>query len=227
VDNTRLTPRAIARSALGNYGPQFEFLTYSKASNFKEVSVALVTIKPTKVDLCVAQFIASYTNRKAEGVAKVLTWGADEKALMAATAFAWLVCRNGLRSDSATSRHVFIATAVSTVLPHLLKRLIDQERPDRLTVAGHRRGIPISGKKYDAFPSGHAVHIGALASAATLLPRRWRNAAWLAGGVLACTRVILLAHWLSDVAAGLAIGCVLERAVRPLTIGEQVAEQEV
>jgi undecaprenyl-diphosphatase len=96
-----------------------------------------------------------------------------------------------------------------------MKTVVDQERPDRRTVRGHWRGIPLSGEKYDAFPSGHAVHVGALMSAATLLPRRWRNTIWLIGSVLVSTRVVLLAHWLSDVIAGLAIGVAVERLLRP------------
>jgi undecaprenyl-diphosphatase len=56
-------------------------------------------------------------------------------------------------------------------LPHLLKSVFNQERPDRLTVRGHWR-IPFSGNRLDAFSSGHAIHIGALASAAGILSRQ-------------------------------------------------------
>ncbi len=40
---------------------------------------------------------------------------------------------------------------------------------------GHVHGISFSGKRRDAFPSGHALHMGALASAAGPLPAgpRW------------------------------------------------------
>ena len=70
-----------------------------------------------------------------------------------------------------------------------MKRFIDQERPDRLTIKGHLRGIPLSGKSEDAFPSGHALHVGGLASAATLLPAKFRNVVRAAGAVLVTTRV--------------------------------------
>jgi undecaprenyl-diphosphatase len=66
----------------------------------------------------------------------------------------------------------------------------------------------------DSFPSGHALHLGAFAVASRLIvPRRWRWVVWLGAFGLASTRVILLAHWLSDVLAGLTLGAVLERAV--------------
>jgi membrane-associated phospholipid phosphatase len=95
--------------------------------------------------------------------------------------------------------------------------VFDQERPDRTTVRGHWRGIPLSGKRLDSFPSGHAVHIGALASAASVLPEKPRNLVWGIGVTLVLTRIVLLAHWASDVAAGLAIGTVTERLLRHVT----------
>jgi membrane-associated phospholipid phosphatase len=95
--------------------------------------------------------------------------------------------------------------------------VFDQERPDRRTVEGHWRGVPFSGNRLDAFPSGHAVHVGALASAASRLPERQRNLVWAVGAGLVLTRVVLLAHWVSDVAAGLAVGALTERLLRLVT----------
>jgi undecaprenyl-diphosphatase len=61
------------------------------------------------------------------------------------------------------------------------------------------------------------MHVGALASAATELPPARRNVVWAIGAVLVSTRIVLLAHWTSDVLAGLALGAVLERGLRFLT----------
>ena len=68
--------------------------------------------------------------------------------------------------------------------------------------------------RLNAFPSGHAIHVGALASAATVLAPAKRNLVWSVGAGLVATRIILLAHWASDVAAGLAIGALMERLLR-------------
>jgi undecaprenyl-diphosphatase len=129
----------------------------------------------------------------------------------------WLYARRQNRPRRRAADHVLLTTLVASALPHVLKSVFDQERPDRLTVRGHRRGVPISGKQYDAFPSGHAVHVGALASAASQLPRRQRNIAWLVGAGLVASRVVLLAHWTSDVVAGLAIGAATEQLLRRFT----------
>ena len=181
--------------------------------------MALVNVKPTTLDVKLANAIARRTNRKTERAAEILTWGADEKLLFAAASLVWLWGRGSSRRAHQLSDHALICTVAAAILPHVMKGLVDQERPDRRMIQAHARGVPFSGKKYDAFPSGHAVHIGTLASAATLLPPPWRNGIWIAGAILASTRIVLLAHWLTDVVAGLAIGAALERLLRPFTVG--------
>ena len=143
--------------------------------------MALITVRPTTADVAIANFVATHTNPKVEEAAEALTWGADEYILCGLAAAWWLYTRNQNRPIRRTANHVLLTTLVASALPHLLKNLFDQQRPDRLTVRGHWRGVPFSGKPFDAFPSGHAVHVGALASAASRLPRRQRNIAWLVG----------------------------------------------
>jgi membrane-associated phospholipid phosphatase len=79
---------------------------------------------------------------------------------------------------------------------------------------GHVHGISFSGKREDAFPSGHALHMGALASAAGTLPTRPRRTIRALAVGLSLTRVVVLAHWASDVVAGFALGAILERLLR-------------
>jgi undecaprenyl-diphosphatase len=49
------------------------------------------------------------------------------------------------------------------------------------------------------------------------LPKRQRNIVWMIGAGLVASRVVLLAHWTSDVVAGLAIGAATERLLRRFT----------
>jgi membrane-associated phospholipid phosphatase len=86
-------------------------------------------------------------------------------------------------------------------------------------IHGRRHGIPRSGKAYDAFPSGHAMHVGAIASAVSWISPKSAPLAWSLGGLVAATRIVLLAHWMTDVLAGLAMGVVVERCLRPLSAG--------
>lgn len=123
----------------------------------------------------------------------------------------WLYCRTRDRLARRDSDHILLVTVAATIIPHLLKTIFDQERPDRLTVRGHLHGVPFSGTRLDAFRPGNAVHVGALASAATVLPPAKRNLVWAGGAGLVLTRVVLLARWMSDVVTGLAIGALTER----------------
>jgi PAP2 superfamily len=182
--------------------------------------MALVTVQPTNADVSIANAIALHTGPRIEKIAKATTWGADEHILSALAIGWWIYARN-TRNKSAgqrrTSDHVLLTTIVSSVLPHLLKRVFDQERPDRQTVRGHWRGVPFSGKRLDAFPSGHAVHVGALASAASVLSGKPRAVVCGVGATLVFTRIVLLAHWTSDVVVGLCVGAIVERMLRPIT----------
>jgi undecaprenyl-diphosphatase len=179
--------------------------------------MALITVRPTQLDKDIARGIARHTDVSIERTAEVLTWGADEHLLIAAATISWLLTRRSDEPRRRLSTHLLLCSLSSAVLPHILKAFIDQERPDRRTVRGHWRGVPFSGKSEDAFPSGHALHVGALASAATLLPPKIRNLFWAAGALLVGTRVILLAHWFTDVLAGLGLGVIVERLLRRMT----------
>ncbi|MEK9285618.1 phosphatase PAP2 family protein [Bradyrhizobium sp. ISRA442] len=176
--------------------------------------MALYRVQPTRADIEIAHAVSEHTNPKAEAVAQALTYGADEHVLCALATGWWLYCRTKDSRTRSDSDHILLVTISATIIPHLLKTIFDQERPDRVMVRGHLHGVPVSGKRLDAFPSGHAVHVGALASAATVLPPAKRNLVWAGGVGLVLTRVVLLAHWMSDVVTGLAIGALTERLLR-------------
>jgi membrane-associated phospholipid phosphatase len=182
--------------------------------------MALVKVKPTRIDQALASEIAHDTNSGIEQAAQTLTWAADEHVLLALAAAGWLYAQIRRPEARPAANHVLAVSLATAVLPHLLKSLFDQTRPDRLTVRGHAHGVPISGRSRDAFPSGHALHMGALASAAGLLnpvPRRLVRSLAVA---LSLTRVVVLAHWASDVVAGFILGIVVERLLRPFTLAE-------
>jgi len=187
--------------------------------------MALFSVHPTKFDRVVADEVAAHTNPAIEEAAEIITWSADPHVVCLAAAAWWIYCRNAPARQRLISDHVLVCSLVASILPHGLKALIDEERPDRQTCIGHRRGVPWSGKPYDAFPSGHAVNIGVMASAATLLPPRMRAAVWGFGGLVATTRVALLAHWPSDVLAGVALGALIERLARRFTLGQSAGRQ--
>lgn len=176
--------------------------------------MALITVKPTRADLRIARTVARNTNHRAEFVARGLTWGADEKILLALAVIGFVATRSRGEALRRAGNHALLVTVTASLLPHAMKSLFDQTRPDRKTVLGHVHGVSFSGKREDAFPSGHALHMGALASAAGPLPPGPRRAIRALAIGLSLTRVIVLAHWATDVLAGFALGAVLERMLR-------------
>ena len=115
-----------------------------------------------------AKGVARNASPTVERPARLLTWAADEHVLYVVASGLWLAARTGDDRERRQTDHLALSIVATAILPHLLKRLIDQERPDRCMVHGRRHGIPRSGKADDAFPSGHAMHVGAVASARLL-----------------------------------------------------------
>jgi len=171
-------------------------------------------VKPTRADIVIARTVARNTGPAPEEVARALTWGADEKVLLMLAAVGWLASRRGNEVARRAGNHALLVTVIASLLPHGLKAVFNQTRPDRRTVLGHLHGISFSGKLEDAFPSGHALHMGALASAAGTLPAGPRRAIRTLALGLSLTRVVVLAHWASDVVAGFALGALIERLAR-------------
>jgi undecaprenyl-diphosphatase len=188
-----------------------------RAGRLRRRSNFPITIQPTKADVAIARAIARGTKPVPEEIAKVLTWGADEKVLLLIAAAGWLASRGCDEPLRRAGNHALLVTVAASLLPHGLKLLFDQTRPDRRTVIGHVHGVPFSGKREDAFPSGHALHMGALASAAGALPTGSRRAIRTLAIGLSLTRIVVLAHWASDVVVGFALGAILERTLRVWT----------
>src|ERR1700760_2178118 len=165
----------------------------------------LLTVKPTALDETIPREVSFHTGRSVERVAGVATWGADEHVLLGLAAVGWLLTRSAPKVERQLGNHFLICSVTTTILPHIMKRFINQERPDRLTVEGHLRGIPCP-----ANPKmrSHRVMLCMWVHWLRRRPccrRRYRNATGV-GAALVMTRVVLLAHWFTDVLAGLALG---------------------
>jgi undecaprenyl-diphosphatase len=162
----------------------------------------------------IAQTVARNTNHRAEAISRGLTWGADEKILLILAAAGWVATRGRSEQLQRAGNHALLVAVTASLMPHAMKGIFDQSRPDRETVLGHVRGVSFSGKRDDAFPSGHALHMGALASAAGTLPPLPKRAIRTLAIGLSLTRIVVLAHWASDVIAGFALGALTERLLR-------------
>ena len=182
---------------------------------------APILLGPTRIDLWVGRFFARQARPSLETGARLVTCAADEKLLLAVVGLTWLGSRlsDAHSLERRRADHIALTIAVSAALPHVIKRLVRRERPDRVLVSHPRRGVPRSGKPFDSFPSGHSMHLAAGAAALSRwVSRPWPAAIWLLASAIASTRVILVAHWLTDVLAGGVIGLLLERTMNRIAV---------
>jgi membrane-associated phospholipid phosphatase len=177
-----------------------------------------LALPPTSVDRAVARTAAHYTSPPIQKVARVATWSGDKHVLTGLAAAYWLVSRRGGIRRRVQADHLLLTLAAACLVPTVLKSLVDQERPDRCMVGPDRRGIETSGHARDAFPSGHAVNMGAAAAALGWIYPERKPLFWSVALAVASTRVAILAHWASDVILGGVLGAGLERATRRLAV---------
>jgi hypothetical protein len=126
----------------------------------RSVMIVPYRIPPTTSDIQIANAVTKYTSPGTERAAGWLSLGADQHVLLALVAGWWLYCRGRSPRARGNSDHILLTTLAVSAVPHLLKTIFDQRRPDRLTVRGHLHGVPFSGRALDAFPSGHCRRTG-------------------------------------------------------------------
>src|SRR5262249_33883068 len=133
----------------------------------------LVTLPPSRLDVAISQRCFRAATPARERSLRIMTWLADEKILLGAVALFWLDARlrpHG-QEDRREADRMLLGIAIAGVVPHIFKHLVNRKRPDRTLVHGPRHGIPRSGDAWDSFPSGHALHLGAVGgSVARLAP---------------------------------------------------------
>jgi membrane-associated phospholipid phosphatase len=176
-------------------------------------------LPPSRRDVAISKRCVRAATPARERSLRVMTWLADEKILLGAVGLIWLNAR--LRPhDEEVRREVdrmLLGIVIAGMVPHVFKHFVNRKRPDRTLVRSPRHGIPRSGDAWDSFPSGHALHLGAIAGPlARLAPGPVKPLVWIGLLGLASTRIMLLAHYASDVGAGLIIGAGLGKAVRKL-----------
>jgi membrane-associated phospholipid phosphatase len=99
---------------------------------------------------------------------------------------------------------IFLAMALPGLVVTVVKRLIGRVRP---SVVGPFAYVPFSWRPdYASMPSGHATTAFAVAVAFGALWPRARPLLWLYALIIALSRVIIAAHYPSDVITGACVG---------------------
>jgi undecaprenyl-diphosphatase len=129
--------------------------------------------------------------------------------LLLATAFLNLprldfMVRGVLTTAAVRLGYMFAAIALSGLVDTIVKRIIGRVRPSELGPFAYE---PFSWRsEFASLPSGHTTNVFATLVAIGLIFPRARPVLWIYALVIAASRVIVSAHFPSDVLAGAAFG---------------------
>src|SRR5579872_3355307 len=112
----------------------------------------------------------------------------------------------------------FIASlTLGSAVLHAIKLVLGRRRPRDDMEMGLYGFMPMAfNPDYNSFPSGHALTICCVAVIFTCVWPDWWPAWFAVAGLLAVTRALLTAHFLSDVLIGAGIGLIAAREVLQL-----------
>lgn len=106
------------------------------------------------------------------------------------------------------------AVAGSGFLASLTKNMIGRARPPTLDGAVFDFSVMAFQPGWASFPSGHATTAMAMMIVLAMMWNRHAVALIMAGGLIALSRCLVGAHWMSDVVAGIALGAVVTLVLR-------------
>jgi membrane-associated phospholipid phosphatase len=115
--------------------------------------------------------------------------------------------RHRARTARSLSAYFLLTIGTASVLVHGLKFLIGRARPELLHEYGAYSLTPFAGDRlFESFPSGHSTAAGAMFGAFAMLMPQFRPLFFFFAMLIGISRVVVGAHYPSDVAAGLLLG---------------------
>ena len=188
--------------------------------------MALVEVKPSRIDTAIADKIADHTNSGIEHTAQTLTWAADEHVLLALAAAGWLYTHiwQPQQRPRCKSRSGRVA---GDCRPPACPEI--RIRSDQARSADHTRTPTWQYPSQDrrATPSRPVTRSiwAHLPRRRACCRRRRVGCVRTVAVALSLTRIAVLAHWASDVVAGFALGAAVERLLRPWTLTQSLRKQ--
>jgi undecaprenyl-diphosphatase len=165
---------------------------------------------PTSVDVSLSTWVAAHRTDQLIAAMEVVTLAGSFAAVLVVGAVCVLWA--AVRKDWRPFLVIVPVAAVASSATNLLKLLVGRPRPGE--------GIALRDFSGYSFPSGHATTAAALwgaVAAFLVLAGRWRLRTGLVcfatmAALVSASRIVLGAHWLTDVVAGAATGTALVAA---------------
>lgn len=164
-------------------------------------------------DVRAALFCAALGPSTKEMFAFVTRLGISTPWLVATFAgFVYFRFFNGNKVLANVAAFLFVAVAVSGLANDLIKVLVGRGRPCLLISSGFYGFKPFSSQyAYVSFPSGHSNTIGSLCYGLNLVTDRFRYVLLVIALAVMTSRVLVGAHFPSDVLFGACLGVVITR----------------
>jgi membrane-associated phospholipid phosphatase len=159
------------------------------------------------VDRPLAHYCRQYARAIHDAAATVSTLG-EAGWYLVPSLLVFLVARFILRWPAVAARglFVFLGVALAGLAADVLKIVVGRSRPRVLFTEGAYDLRPLQlHADYQSFPSGHAACVVAAALTLAVIAPRYRLQFLIVALVVALTRVVIVAHFLSDVVAGAAL----------------------
>jgi membrane-associated phospholipid phosphatase len=183
----------------------------------------LIGIAALAIDRRAAHFIYDHVSGNAHRRLDAITHYAKAGHWLAAAILALIVAAT-LRHFDVLAREVsllvnyslaFIASlTLGSAILHVIKLVLGRRRPRDDMEMGLYGFMPLAfNPDYNSFPSGHALTICCVAVIFTCVWPMWWPAWFAIAAVLAVTRALLTAHFVSDVLIGAGIGLIAAREV--------------
>jgi len=186
----------------------------------------LIGVLALAIDRRLAHFIYDHVNARVHKGLDSITHYAKAGHWLAAAILALLVAAGmrhfGVLSEEATQlvnySLAFIASlTMGSALLHVIKLVLGRRRPRDDMEMGLYGFMPLAfNPDYNSFPSGHALTICCVAVIFTCVWPLWWPVWFSVAALLAVTRALLTAHFLSDVLIGAGIGLIAAREVLQL-----------
>jgi membrane-associated phospholipid phosphatase len=187
------------------------------------LALIAIGIAALAIDRPVAHFIYDHVTERQHRFLNAITHYAKAGHWLAAAIIALVVAalarRLGLLAESRTeiitySLAFIVSLTIGSAVLHVIKLVLGRRRPRDDMEMGLYGFMPFAfNLDYNSFPSGHALTISCAAVVLTCVwPMLWPLWAAIAA-VLAVTRTLLTAHFLSDVLIGAGIGLIAAREV--------------
>ena len=111
------------------------------------------------------------------------------------------------RTARRLSLYFLVTIGATSALVHLFKLIVGRARPELFSELGAYSLTPFAyDNLYASFPSGHSAAVGSFFGAFSMLAPRLRPLFLIGALMIGASRVIVGAHYPSDVAAGLLLG---------------------